>query len=85
MSCGVPCVVTDVGDSAWLVADTGLVIPPCDSSALAEAWGNLISNPQLRQELGKKARQRIVDNFSLSKAVSNYEDLYKNILGISSE
>lgn len=80
MSCGVPCVVTDVGDSAWLVGDTGLVVPPCNSSALAEAWQKLIINPELRQDLGAKARQRIVDNFALEKIVSNYENLYAEIL-----
>lgn len=84
MSCGVPCVVTDVGDSAWLVGDTGLVVPPCDSGALAEAWEKLINNTPLRQDLGAKARQRIVDNFALTQIVSNYENLYKNILGIVS-
>ncbi len=85
MSCGVPCVVTDVGDSAWLVGDTGLVVPPCDSNALAEAWEKLITNPKLRQDLGAKARQRIVDNFALAQIVSNYENLYENILGISND
>lgn len=83
MACGVPCVVTDVGDSAWLVGDTGLVVPPSNSDALAEAWQKLINNPQLRQDLGTKARQRIVDNFALEKIVSNYENLYKNILETS--
>ena len=39
MACGVPCVVTDVGDSAWVVGSTGKVLPPRNSMALAEAWG----------------------------------------------
>lgn len=42
MCCGVPCVVTDVGDTAYLVGDTGLVVPARNPAALAEACGDLV-------------------------------------------
>ncbi len=80
MCCEVPCVVTDVGDSAWVVGDTGLVVPPRDSQALAEAWKKLIEDGKLRKNLGIKARQRIINNFAINKIVSNYEHLYEQIL-----
>jgi glycosyltransferase involved in cell wall biosynthesis len=81
MSCGVPCVVTDVGDSAWIVEDTGEVVPPSDTEALAQAWEKLINlTPLDRQILGEKARQRIIEHFSITKIVSKYESLYQNIL-----
>lgn len=78
MACGVPCVVTDVGDSALLVGATGRVVPPGDPQALAAAMGELLGLPRdLRQRLGIEARRRIQDNFSASRMVSRYEELYQ--------
>jgi glycosyltransferase involved in cell wall biosynthesis len=55
MACGVPCVVTDVGDAAALVGQTGIVVPPQTSSELAKALTNMqrrlaTVGAQLRQE-----------------------------------
>jgi glycosyltransferase involved in cell wall biosynthesis len=80
MSSGVPCVVTDVGDSAWIVGDTGKVVPCKNPQALARAWQELMEmTPQQRQLLGEKARQRIIANFSLNSIVAQYENLYQSI------
>ncbi len=70
MACGVPCVVTDVGDSALIVGDTGVVVPPQNPEALALALQHLIdlSYPQ-RVELGKKAQRRIEENFGIKQLV----------------
>jgi glycosyltransferase involved in cell wall biosynthesis len=78
MSCGVTCAVTDVGDSAFIVGETGKVVPPKDHIALANAWKELINiGVEGRKPLGASARKRIVDNFSLESVVAQYEDLYK--------
>jgi glycosyltransferase involved in cell wall biosynthesis len=80
MACGVPCVVTDVGDSAYLVAETGKVVPPRDPASLAEAWLALLSLPaQERAALGKAARQRIQDHFSLPAVAAQYAALYREL------
>ena len=77
MSCGVPCVVTDVGDSARIVGDTGRVVPSGDAHALAAAWKDMIRlGREGRQALGMRARQRVIDQFSLLAIVKVYEDLY---------
>jgi glycosyltransferase involved in cell wall biosynthesis len=77
MACGVPCAVTDVGDSAYIVADSRFVAPPRSPEALANAIGRLIGLGRSgRQQLGTKARQRIETEFSLSAIVQRYEDLY---------
>jgi glycosyltransferase involved in cell wall biosynthesis len=81
MACGVPCVVTDVGDSAYLVRDTGVTVPPRNPDALAHAIGKLIdAGPAKRKELGMAARRRIESEFSLPKIARRYEDLYKECL-----
>ena len=80
MSCGVPCVVTDVGDSAWIVGDTGKVVPPRDPTALANALRELVNMGAVaRRALGERARQRVVENFSLEAVVRQYEDLYESV------
>jgi len=77
MACGVPCVSTAVGDAADIIADTGIVVPPGNSDALATAWMKIISlSPEQRSEMGLRARERIEDNYSLSKVVQQYEGLY---------
>jgi glycosyltransferase involved in cell wall biosynthesis len=82
MACGVPCVVTDVGDSALIVGNTGRVVPPKDPQALALAWRELIDmGLEERIKLGVAARRRIKEHFSLAAVVSRYEDLYKHIMG----
>ena len=76
MACGIPCVVTDVGDSAVVVGDTGMVVAPQDSKALADAWGNMLSldNAQLGEK-GIDARNRVVKEFSVNVLIKNTEKL----------
>jgi len=77
MACEVPCIVTDVGDSSWIVGDTGRVVPPRDPTALAGAIGEMLRlNDESRRQLGRAARQRVLDNFELSHVVRRYEELY---------
>ncbi|MGL6337562.1 MAG: glycosyltransferase [Waterburya sp.] len=84
MSCQIPCVSTNVGDSEVIVGDSGIVVPPRDPKALAEAWSKLISFDQNeRKNLGEKARTRIKTYFDLDGAnsfVRKYESLYQNSL-----
>ncbi|MBI3799920.1 MAG: glycosyltransferase, partial [Deltaproteobacteria bacterium] len=81
MACGVPCVVTDVGDSARLVGDTGMVVPPKNSQALADAWRELIeAGPDGRSLRGEAARRRISECFSLRAIAAQYTELYEEIV-----
>jgi glycosyltransferase involved in cell wall biosynthesis len=64
MACGVPCVVTDIGDSALIVGDTGVVVPPKNPEALAKGWKVMLE--RLTREggaLSARARSRVVENF----------------------
>lgn len=83
MACGILCVVTNIGDSALIVGDSGIVIPPKNIDELVKAWIKLVKmGPIGRKQLGRKARERIVNNFSLLKIVNNYEEMYREVLKI---
>ena len=80
MSCGVPCVATDVGDSAVLVGDTGRIVPPANAQALAEACLQLLAVSEAqRHELGCQARLRIQSRFELTRTVARYQAVYERV------
>jgi glycosyltransferase involved in cell wall biosynthesis len=82
MSCGVPCVATDVGDSALIVGTAGTVVPPGDDAAAAEAVGRLLSlAPREREALGRRARQHILEHFDIRLITRRYEAVYLNMTG----
>jgi glycosyltransferase involved in cell wall biosynthesis len=80
MACGVPCVATDVGDSAYLIGDTGIIVPPRDPRALSDGWEKILGmSIRERQALGERARRRIQQNFSIEQITQRYEMLYKQV------
>lgn len=80
MSCGVPCVGTDVGDAASIVGNTGAIVLPRDASALADAIIRLVNVlPAKRRELGQGARERIAAHFSMNVMLQRYMSLYRDI------
>ena len=82
MATGVPCVVTDVGDSALIVGDTGVVVPPRDPAALANGVIELLSEPpEAARSRREDARRRVIENFDLNLVVRRYEDVYRQVAG----
>jgi glycosyltransferase involved in cell wall biosynthesis len=81
MACGVPCIVTDVGDSAAIVGDLGMVVPPQNPEALQSAIDTLADAIGNNSHKPEQIRQQIVDNFSVSQLVIKTE---KALLGICS-
>lgn len=80
MACGTPCVATDVGDSRDIIADTGLVVPPRDPDALAAGWDKLaLLGDGGRQALGARARQRVVEKYSLERNAEAYGAIYRSV------
>jgi glycosyltransferase involved in cell wall biosynthesis len=78
MACGVPCVTTDIGDSAWIVGDVGIVVPPRDPEALADALGRLAAlGREERRQLGAAARARVIEHFEVDAIVRQYQGLYE--------
>lgn len=81
MAVGVPCVATDVGDSAIVIGDTGVVVPPQDEDALAAGIEGLITMPlEERRALGARARSRIEVNYMLGSIVDEYIALYEKLM-----
>jgi glycosyltransferase involved in cell wall biosynthesis len=82
MACGVPCVVTDVGDCGLIVGQTGRVVPGENAQDLANALGELLKlGSQGRTLLGAAARRRVLQYFNLPDIVAQYETLYHEIAG----
>lgn len=80
MSCAVPVVATDVGDSATLVDKCGVVVRPRDPTALAEGLHQLLTmSPPQRAAVGVAGRKRIAEHFSLDAITSRYDSLHEEV------
>jgi len=80
MACGVPCVVTDVGDSVMIVGDTGRVVPLRAPESLSEAWKHLLDlSSDERERTSLAARARVETHFALPAVVGRYQQLYKDM------
>ena len=81
MACAIPCVSTDIGDSRLVVGDTGIIVPPQNSTALANAMNTLLEKTsKQRLNLGIVARNRITNHFSLEKTLEKYIAIYSEQL-----
>jgi len=76
MATGRPIVATDVGDSARLVGEAGIIVSPQDALQLAEAFEAVKENAEMRSKMGKIGRERIVQKFQLSHAIARFRDVY---------
>jgi len=81
MACCIPCVATDAGDSSFIVGATGKIVPARNPELLADALIDMIAlGDEGRRNLGKLARQRIIENFSLQTVTERFVALYKSLL-----
>ncbi len=72
MSCQIPCIVTDVGDSAKIVGNTGIIIEPNNVEKLAIALEEMLKKDL--EDIGKQSRQKIIDHFSAEVMTKKSED-----------
>ena len=79
MTSGRATVSTDVGGVGEAVGDTGLVVPPRDPEAMAAACLELLRDDARRQDLGRRARERALANFTVDKAVDSYDAIYHDL------
>ena len=80
MLCGTPCLTTDVGDSGFIVGNTGWIVQPKDSKAMADACVHALNEKEQDSENWKKrkeaCRERIIENFSFEKMINKYKDIW---------
>src|SRR5207249_1734650 len=82
MANGLPVVATNVGGNPEIVSDgiNGLLVPPKDPAALSRAIVELLGNPELARRLGRAARQKVVNEYSVECLLRRTEDLYIGLL-----
>lgn len=81
MACGVPCVVTDVGDSGLIVGSTGIVVPPKNAVKLGKAWSIILARLELeKNSLKSRVREKIELEFSAERMLEHTE---KELLGLA--
>jgi glycosyltransferase involved in cell wall biosynthesis len=82
MACGVVPVVTDVGDSGYVVRDgkEGMVVQPSDPASLAKGIEQVLGNEERMTSMSNNARKRVLDRFSLENAVVGYRKLFSALV-----
>ncbi len=83
MSCGLACVASGVGAVPELLGGgVGVMVPPGDAKALANALSNLLSNPAMRAEMGRQARARVLERYGLVSVAQQVEEIYYRAIQI---
>ena len=82
MACGLPVVTTDCGGMREAITNgiDGYVVPVRDPEAMADALETLIMNKTLRTAIGKAARERIVEHFTLDQQAGQFLNMYRSLL-----
>jgi len=81
LACAVPCVVTDVGDSAAVLGSAGRVVKPGEVLELASALEELLAlAPERRRRLGEEGRGRIEKEFSADRVYPRHVDLWRRCI-----
>jgi glycosyltransferase involved in cell wall biosynthesis len=80
MATGVPCIAADVGDCREILGDTGLVYQAGNVQEIIFCMESMLSSD--RSELGQRARQRIVDHYSVDKMVNRYQLIYDRLIDV---
>jgi glycosyltransferase involved in cell wall biosynthesis len=81
MACGLPVVATRSGGIVEIVEDpaTGLLVPPLNAEALADAFKQLIQNPELKRTMGLQGQSRVAQMFTIEAVVMNTVRIYESM------
>ena len=84
MTCGLPVVSTDLPTGVPEVnrdGESGLIVPPADPTALADALRRLLNDEALRLELGEGGRRRAQELFTARRMADRVAEVYRSVLG----
>jgi glycosyltransferase involved in cell wall biosynthesis len=76
---GLPVIVTEVGQCREVVGDFGLLVPPKDPEAIAEAITSYFKNPEKRKKDAFEFQQNILKNYSQKSVLSSLIEFYKKL------
>jgi len=82
MACGLPVIATAVGGTPEILKHNknGILVPPINPKAMAEATSKLLSNEKLATTLGKEARRNVEDNYTWEENVRRLQAIYKEFV-----
>jgi glycosyltransferase involved in cell wall biosynthesis len=80
MACGVPVISTTGGALPEVVGDAGVLVPPADPPALAEAMREILGSPRRAEELGRAGYERVQKHFTWAKAAEKTAAVYREVL-----
>ena len=81
MSCGIPSVATDVGDSKVIIGNVGKLVSPKNAIAISDAWEEILNlNTDEIINLSQKSRERIINNFSIDTMATKTKMLLEQII-----
>jgi glycosyltransferase involved in cell wall biosynthesis len=84
MACARPVVATDVGGVREALEGFGIIVKPRDPRALAEGVIRLLRDPELRETLGRRAREEVLAKYRVDITVEHYRRVYMEMIGIKS-
>lgn len=81
-ACGLPLAATDVGGCREIARpdQTGLIVPPGDPTALAEAWSRLADRPELRRSLGRAGRKLVEAEYTSAKMINDFQEIIERLV-----
>ena len=80
MATGCPVVASNVGGLGEIVTlETGILVPPRDAHALAEATISLLQNSELHRAMGEQARTRVLENFTLARQAAQLQNVLEQV------
>src|SRR5215212_5229415 len=83
MACQVPVVGSDSGEIPHVIGDAGLVVKEADVTALRDALDRLMTNAELRADLGRRGRARVLEQFTQARVAARTVEVYRRMMDSS--